>query len=251
MRLGSVRFHRQQALLERIEDGERWPLPRAEFLVLTQLVDHPGITLSKERLRGGGEADPVMSGSAVVKAVFTLRHFMGETGTALIQTVPGKGYRLVLEEETKPPANRLSLKMGRPSQAMAIALIGTMALVAALLWWWPMPPAITPILPKQDALEIVSGDNHAMSIIRVSAIDLNQDLLDEIRLQLASKLEHCAQTPWQRLFLARSNDGQVLNLTFQGEKAGRIRLRNIKISDFRSAPTFVSPAWLEEVDLCD
>ncbi|MBY5996580.1 helix-turn-helix domain-containing protein [Ferrimonas balearica] len=221
--------------------------------MLTQLVDHPGIPLSKERLRGGGEAEPVMSGSAVVKAVFTLRHFIGDEGTALIQTVPGKGYRLALEaeKETPQPVTRTPLKLGRPSQPMAFGLIAVMAVVAGLLWWWPMPPVIKPILPKQDVLEIVSGQNHSISIIRVSAVDLNQDLLDEIRLKLASKLERCPQTPWQRLFLARSNDGQVLNLTFQGEEDGRTRLRNFKISDFRSEPTFVSPQWLEEVNLCD
>ncbi|MBY6185167.1 helix-turn-helix domain-containing protein [Marinobacter hydrocarbonoclasticus] len=251
--LGSVIFHRQQAQLERIEDGERWTLPRAEFLVLTQLLDHPGISLSKERLRCGGEAEPVMSGSAVVKAVFTLRHFVGEQGTQLIQTVPGKGYKLgqSVAEEAEPTPKRQVIPLGRISQPVAVGVIAVMALLAALLWWWPVPPAITPIEPNQDALAIVSGEDKAVSLIRVSAVDLNQDLLESIRHQLADKLRDCPSTGWQRLFLARSNDGQVLNLTFQGEADGRTRLRNIKISDFRSEPTFVSPRWLEEVNLCE
>ncbi|WP_041251226.1 winged helix-turn-helix domain-containing protein [Ferrimonas balearica] len=251
MPLGSVTFHRQQGVLERTEDGERWQLPRAEFLVLTQLLDHPGIPLSKQRLRCGGEPEPVMSGSAVVKAVFTLRHFIGDEATTLIQTVPGKGYRLVMESGQRPEQTRQTLALGRTSQPVAMVVIGLMALVAALLWWWPMPPAISPIPPKQNPMPIMTASNQPLELVRVSGMELDQDLLNSLRIKLASTLKTCRDTPWKRVYLARSNDGQVLNLTFEGEVDGRPRLRNIKISDFRSEPTFLSSHWLEEANLCE
>ncbi|MBY5991241.1 transcriptional regulator [Ferrimonas balearica] len=249
MRLGQVIFHRQHAELEHSNSGERWHLPRAELLVLTQLLDHPGIVMSKQRLRCGGETEPVMSDSAVVKAVFTLRNFMGDKDSPLIQTVPGKGYRLALPSE--PPPDTPTADFVRPAPWWAVALLLVMVLVAALAWWWPVPKGITPIPPHQDPIQLEDRAGQPIQIIRVSATDMDLVMINAIRDRLALQLSQCNRTPWQRLFLARSNDGQVLNLTFQGERNGQAMLRNIKISDFRSRPQFLSEAWLEEVSLCD
>ncbi|SHG94080.1 winged helix-turn-helix domain-containing protein [Ferrimonas marina] len=243
MQFGEVRFDRQQGELYHQGRDERWQLPRAEFLVLTQLLDHPNIPLSKERLRCAGEAKPVMSGSAVVKAVFTLRKFLDNEAERL-QTVPGKGYCWVREVVSSVPESSPPRARPRWLGGAAVAL----ALLMLLVFYFSVRP--TP-LPEVQRMETVQLAQQSVSLIQVMQSDVTDRHLAPIAQQLRQGLSRCARSPWHTYYLALSNDGQVLNLTLRGEEDGLPTLRNLKISDFRLQPGFDQGEWLREVKLCE
>ncbi|GAA4902647.1 helix-turn-helix domain-containing protein [Ferrimonas pelagia] len=244
MQWQAMSFIRERRQLVDLERERTWELPRAEFLVLTQLIDHPNIVLSKHRLRCAGEVEPVMSSSAVVKAVFTLRRFMGADETGPIVTVAGKGYvwRLPNTQPTKARPQRLK----RVGAALGV-LLGSGVLLGLLLL---DPLSSSPSALLHPSVTPLSGGRQ-LHLVQVRPNERDTALLQRIELAMTQAFESCSELPWHTVYLARSVDGQVLNLTLAGTHQNLPVLRNVKISDQRLEPEFEVKHWWQEVPLCE
>lgn len=83
-------------------EGRPVALTPRSYDVLVLLAQQPGHLLSKEELLDGAWPGVVVEENALSVAVSRLRAALGEAGQGLIETVPGRGYRLL------GPVERLS-----------------------------------------------------------------------------------------------------------------------------------------------
>ncbi|WP_076410212.1 helix-turn-helix domain-containing protein [Shewanella sp. UCD-KL12] len=249
MRLKIFEFDIANSQLFNSETQSVFHLTRTECLVLEQLAVHSNQVMSKGQLACAGSQTAVMSESAVAKAVFTLRKYFGESHADLIETLPRKGYRLNI---VVPNANWVEQIKQRKKQLMFVAiLLLTLAtlMVAAMHKYILFKGAETPIKISRDVM-LKSDQQIVITWLESPRMQLRQEIPIEEKLIFA--LNRCQSVAWQHVYLAFSNDMQVLNVSLSGKSsAGGTLMRNIKTSDFSLSPKFISDNWLHEVSLCD
>ncbi|MBY5993568.1 transcriptional regulator [Ferrimonas balearica] len=256
--IGPCRYDKDSKRLENPQ-GEIWDLPRAEYLVLSTLLAHLGEPVKKRALRCGPFDEPQVSESAVVRAVFQLRHFLQDEEHCLIQTVKGVGYRLCLPSAEPAGAAPVDTPEASPTRRAPrrwerLALLGLAALALGLLVihgpvrHWPsgesgpqLPSPVSIPLPGDEALAL-----YWLSPASSHVLDLSQ-----MQRKLTRLFSDCAASPWQEVYASLSSDQRVLNLTLYGQENHHTRLRNLKISDPRGNPNFLPPSWQQKELLCD
>ncbi len=119
------------------------------FAVLRHLIANPGRLVTKDELMQAVWPGVAVTDDSLVQCIGEIRRALGEEGKAVIETVPRRGYRLVLPH---PPGTR-----ARPSRkwlALAMALIaavavtlfgGTLRAVRA-----PAAAPVVAVLPFED-----------------------------------------------------------------------------------------------------
>ncbi|TKB50496.1 hypothetical protein FCL40_04920 [Ferrimonas sediminicola] len=252
MDLGQYRFIPDQGCLQNLDSGENKLLTRSELLVLNQLIDNPGVTLSKHQLSCGTKEAPVISESAVVKAIFTLRHTLGEPAASCIHTVPKEGYQFVPlgTPEGQPPkveSRKLSPKFVRTMQILsvvAVLLVSAPLLYQTLSHHYQSPPISTSVQ------EVHNEFGQVIQIEIVTSSQANIRAMQKYSDHLTNHFARCVYSPWKKVKLALSHDQQMLNITMFGEGQSR-DIRNMKISDFRASPEFINPSWLKQVSICE
>ncbi|WP_394129781.1 transcriptional regulator [Shewanella maritima] len=249
MRIKHFEFDIANSTLVNSQTQAQYHLTRTESQVLEQLANHPNQVLTKGQLACAGSLEPVMSGSAVAKAVFTLRKYFGQTENELIETVPKKGYRLNLES-AKPQWQYARQKRQR--------VIKISMLVSALLLafgigamhkyiWFKTAPS-----PVKDSRSVILENDQQVELIWLRSPQTSQRQIEQMEQKILSALNMCSTIQWRYVYLAFSNDMQVLNISMEGHRhSSGLFVRNIKTSDFTLTPTFISESWLEEVSLCE
>lgn len=252
MDLGQYRFIPEQGCLQHLESGENKLLTRSELLVLTQLIENPGITLSKHELSCGDSDAPLISESAVVKAIFTIRHTLGEPAASCIHTVPKEGYQFVPlgQSESAPvkgEGKRLTPKFVRSMQILsvvAVLVVSIPLLYQTLSHHYQTPPLSTSIQ------EVHNDFGQMIEVEIVTSSQSNIKAMQKYADFLTNHFSSCVYSPWKKVKLALSHDQQMLNITMFG--AGKSHdIRNMKISDFRATPEFINPSWLKQVSICE
>lgn len=254
--IGSCRYQPDH---HRLTDasGHSWDLPRAEQMVLSTLLAHQEKPVDKQALRCGSHAEPQISESAVVRAVFQLRHFLGDDDHCLIQTIKGVGYRLTLapvpvNKDLQPPGPTQSPprrwrawpKLGWGVGAVALLLL----LIHGPLRQWS-GPLDNPNLP--EPIELAINDDQSLSLYWLSPISSHVVDLGQFTSRLTDLFRPCNDTPWKAVYASLSSDQRVLNLTLYGEDSHHTRLRNLKITDQRGHPDFLPQSWQAQEHLCD
>ncbi|MBW3140665.1 helix-turn-helix domain-containing protein [Ferrimonas balearica] len=252
--IGSCRYQPDQHSLTN-SDGERWELPRAEQMVLSTLLAHQEHPVDKQQLRCGRYDTPQISESAVVRAVFQLRHFLGDDDHCLIQTIKGVGYRLSLvatpcAQTEAPAANQARRLRPRPPRWLwgiaALALL--LLLIHGPVRQWERA-LVGPELPDPIELNVPGSDN--LALYWLSPISSHVINLGQLAERLTALFAPCKNPPWQAVYASLSSDQQVLNLTLYGRDDHHTRLRNLKITDQRSSPDFLPLSWQTQEHLCD
>ncbi|USD35699.1 MULTISPECIES: helix-turn-helix domain-containing protein [Ferrimonas] len=251
MLLGQFKFLPECGCLQHQETGETKTLTRSELLVLTQLIEHQGVTLSKYRLSCGEEEAPVISESAVVKAIFTLRHTLGEPAANCIHTVPKEGYQFVANLNDTPlnvpSQSKLSPKVVRTMQilsVLAVVLVSVPLMLQSFNHSYQAPPLSTKVI------EVRNEFDQQMEVEIVTSAQSNVKAMQVYADYLTQHLSHCIYSPWKKVKLALSHDQQMLNVTLFGD-GEHSDIRNMKISDFRADPEFINPQWLKQVSICE
>ncbi|MEZ9370558.1 transcriptional regulator [Shewanella sp. 10N.286.51.B2] len=249
MRIEIFEFDIANSQILNTESQVQLHLTRTESQVLEQLSRHPNRIMTKGQLACAGSQSPVMSESAVAKAVFTLRKYFGENYAELIETIPRKGYRLNI---TPPAASWIQQSAKHKKHFIyttALVLVVLTAIIAAMHQYILFKPAQTPVKNSR----IVQLDNQQqikLTWLESPSISMQQDKPTEEKIIAA--LNQCNTLVWQQVYLAFSNDMQVLNISLARQKPnGDNLMRNIKTSDFSLTPNFISDKWLAEVSLCD
>lgn len=253
--IGPCRYQPSSQQLLDPRSDETWRLPRAEQQVLDHLLRARGEAVEKQVLRQDDDEMPSISESAVVKAVFTLRHFIGDEEHRVIETVKGVGYRLArgpapqfveeLAPEPKPAASSR-----RPSPSKAGLVVALLVLIGTLGFRLQAPTIAVPEAPVRAHKHSFS-DTDKLGVHIIAANVNTAELLERNRKVLHQGMLRCKTSYWDRLYLALSHDGMVLNLTATKDFEQRVELKNIKISDFRVETQFITPEWIEEVGLCE
>ncbi|MBY6188191.1 helix-turn-helix domain-containing protein [Marinobacter hydrocarbonoclasticus] len=251
--IGSCRYLPDQ---HRLTDagGHSWELPRAEQMVLSTLLAHQDKPVDKHRLRCGQHDKPQISESAVVRAVFQLRHFLGDDDHCLIQTIKGVGYRLSLapanqEAPPAPPPQAPSRWRHLPRWGWGLATVALLLLVIHGPFRQWEGPLGGPDLP--DPIEIALPSGSALELYWLSPISSHVLDMGQLTSRLTALFSPCEQTPWRSVYASLSSDQRVLNLTLYGEDEHHTRLRNLKITDPRSHPDFLPASWQAQERLCD
>jgi Tol biopolymer transport system component/DNA-binding winged helix-turn-helix (wHTH) protein len=193
--LGPFRINAGERVLRR--DGRIIPLTPKCFDTLLVLAQHSDSVVEKQRLMREVWPDSFVEESNLAQNIFVLRKTLGETaeGAKYIQTIPKRGYRLVVPApETAPavilpataslPASPLcgtDLLAGRGwrrvarkrriSLSMAAAIAIGLALIAAR-WFWPSGTGIlsdirfTPLIVANSlAYAIISPDGKHIAYV--------------------------------------------------------------------------------------
>ncbi|WP_299804110.1 helix-turn-helix domain-containing protein [uncultured Shewanella sp.] len=250
MQLGHCRFDFDKQELVNTLTGDVWHLPRAEFQVLSLLIDYQGKVVAKPLLKQGNGEQAPLSDSSVTRAVFTLRSFLGPQYESLIETVKGQGYLLRhhrCRKETHPGSiqTRLSAKL--------LAGVTLFLLVIFSCGWIVYDSSrlsvSTPTPLQSNKIKTLSGDT--VNVILYAHSKTNNGLLTELGQTMLQSFSQCKLTNWKNAYLSLSHDKQVLNVTLRGEQFGQSIIRNLKISDLRQPKQFINQQWLLGVDICD
>ncbi|GAA0792507.1 winged helix-turn-helix domain-containing protein [Shewanella aestuarii] len=249
MRLKAFEFDISNSLLINTETQTQHHLTRTEAQVLEQLVNHPNQVMSKGQLSCAGSQQAVMSESAVAKAVFTLRKYFGEPNIDLIETLPKKGYRLNISTPSPEWQQQLARRKKHLVLACSIMLLVVMLLITAMHQYIWFKTAESPVRESR----IVTLNNHQqIDLIWLQSPKKSSQQVSNMELKIIAALNLCPKVKWRDVYLALSNDMQVLNISMEGYSSnGELLVRNIKTSDFTLRPNFISQNWLQEVSLCD
>lgn len=249
MQLGHCRFDIGKGDLINQDTGVVWHLPRAELHVLTLLVEYQGKVVAKPLLESGHEDDSQLSSASVSRAIFTLRSFLGPQYETLIETVKGQGYLLRPHRARKHSDKSWLKTLIKPLQILLV-VIALVSVLLAVFWWFNQATeSVSPALPLSvETITLTSGQQ--VDLILYSPSKTNNELLIEQSQQLIQGLQLCPVTIWTRVFLSLSHDKQVLNITLRGDHYGQSLIRNLKISDLRQPKQFVTPQWLEKLNIC-
>lgn len=108
------------------------PLPPKAFEVLAALVEHRGDVVAKSALMDAAWADTAVEESNLAQSIYQLRRVLRDWDPCVrIETVPRRGYRLVVNRnEPSPALARKSLR--RVFAGLAAAAV----LVALCTFWW-------------------------------------------------------------------------------------------------------------------
>ncbi|PKG58557.1 hypothetical protein CXF83_06465 [Shewanella sp. Choline-02u-19] len=249
MRLKIFEFDIANSQLFNSETQSSFHLTRTECQVLEQLAAHPNQVMSKGQLACAGSQTAVMSESAVAKAVFTLRKYFGEAHAELIETFPRKGYRLNITPPSASWSQQSKIRKNYLILTVTVLFLSCIAVVTAMHQYILFKEIDAPIKTNRNIV-LDNGQKVILTWLESPRIRLRQEVPIEAR--VISALNMCPHLTWERVYLAFSNDMQVLNVSMLGKTPnGGTLMRNIKTSDFRLSPEFISDDWLEEVSLCD
>jgi DNA-binding response OmpR family regulator len=110
---GPFCLDRQRRILRR--DGIATELGQRACDVLCTLVAAKGAVVSKDLLMAGAWPDQIVEENTLQAQISLLRKALGEAGQRCVITVPGRGYRLVVEggatEETAAPVTAAAVRV--------------------------------------------------------------------------------------------------------------------------------------------
>lgn len=249
MRLKIFEFDIANSQLFNRETQSLFHLTRTECQVLELLAAHPNQVMSKNQLACAGSQTAVMSESAVAKAVFTLRKYFGEAYADLIETLPRKGYRLNISPPNTNWVKQINRRKKHVMAASALLLIIASLIVIGMHKYILFKGAEKPI---KSSREIVLDNEQRLKLTWLKSPRMHLPQEVSIEAKVISALNMCEHLSWDNVYLAFSNDMQVLNVSMSGKAStGAVLMRNIKTIDFSLSPEFISESWLEEVPLCD
>ncbi len=150
--LKSVELELGAALLNRTsgylfdKDGQELELRHQSREVLKVLAQHPGRTVSRDKLVETVWAGRAVSSDSVAQCITEIRRVLGDSDKRLIETVPRKGYRLVLPASAHSPTRTRIFVAAGIALAACLALIWILSLPQSAS---PKPPVIA-VLPFDD-----------------------------------------------------------------------------------------------------
>jgi len=249
MRLKVFEFDVSNSVLINTETQTQHHLTRTEAQVLELLANHPNQVMSKGQLSCAGSQQAVMSESAVAKAVFTLRKYFGEPYIDLIETLPKKGYRLNISTPSSEWHQQLARRKKHIILTSSIILLSLMTLITAMHQYIWFKTAESPVRESR----VVTLNNHQqIELIWLQSPKKSSQQVSNMEQKIITAFNLCPIVKWRDVYLALSNDMQVLNISMEGySNNGELLVRNIKTSDFTLRPNFISPTWLQGVSLCD
>lgn len=143
--------HRRYCFGQFILDADRGSLLREGkdialrpkcFEVLSFLVEHPGVLISKDELLASVWPDVVVTEDSLAQCLIQIRKALGDRSKTIVRTVPRRGYLFDLpvevhEPSVEPgtPATRHPISQNRRPSRWSVSAVIVLALAIAATWW--------------------------------------------------------------------------------------------------------------------
>ena len=106
--------------------------------------------------------------------------------------------------------------------------------------------------PVRESRVVTLNNHQQIELIWLQSPKKSSQQVSNMEQKIITAFNLCPIVKWRDVYLALSNDMQVLNISMEGySNNGELLVRNIKTSDFTLRPNFISPTWLQGVSLCD
>lgn len=139
IQLGLLSYDRASKVLYD-QEGKTCPLRAQSLEVLECLAEHAGDIVSKSDLVASVWVQIAVSDDSLTQCIADIRRTIGDKDRTIIQTVSGKGYRLVPTRSDARPGNPWPvLRRSRSAQRAAVAAMALVAGVLAMWFLWSSP----------------------------------------------------------------------------------------------------------------
>lgn len=123
-------------------NGKDIPLRPKCFEVLSYLVEHPGVLISKDELLAAAWGDVVVTEDSLTQCLIKIRRALGDGSKTIVKTVPRRGYLFdvpvelhePLAESSAPAVRQPVLQNRRPSR-WSVGAASVLALAIVATWW--------------------------------------------------------------------------------------------------------------------
>jgi len=128
-------------------EGKDIPLRPKCFEVLSYLVEHPGVLISKGKLLAAVWGDVVVTEDSLTQCLIQIRRALGDRSKTIVKTVPRRGYLFdvpvelhePLVESSAPTARQPVLQNRKPSR-WSVGAASVLALAIVVTWWSSRTP---------------------------------------------------------------------------------------------------------------
>lgn len=169
LRFGSFELDLSAGELRR--QGTPVPLQPQPFKLLALLASRPGELVSRDEIRQWlwGEETFVDYEQGIAYCVREVRRALGDSARAarFVETVPGRGFRFLAQVRSSTASRRPARPRGYPWGLVLGAVVGLLALTAAVLAFWPVPREERPrlaVLPFESLNGGAEGEMHARGL---------------------------------------------------------------------------------------
>jgi TolB-like protein/DNA-binding winged helix-turn-helix (wHTH) protein/Flp pilus assembly protein TadD len=263
-----IDLHQRRVLRD---DGSGVSLRPQAVELLCELALHAGEVVDKRRLLDVVWPGMVVTDDSLVQAVGDIRRAIGDERHQVLQTVPRRGYRLIVQPDEPPaeaaaadaepspaPATAAVATPARPQARAGWVVLATLAIAATALaaWWWPaghtihgMAPDRPPIavLPFADAREGAGDPLVGRGFAEELAVELARNA-DLPVIATASTLAASDQGGDLRTVATRLKAGYLVDGSLQREGDSlRLRVRLVDGRDGQVAWTVAEDVPAEAV----
>ncbi|WP_144210851.1 helix-turn-helix domain-containing protein [Shewanella donghaensis] len=247
MQIGCCWFDDERQELINQSNATTWQLNKNEYWVLSLLAKHRGQVVPVELLSFPNDESyqQRISDVDLEEIVKNLRDYLGRSHRSLIELIPSQG--IILYNKTIASRNSL---FDSPNKAISYAqyiLIILMTLIASFFVYSNLngPDYITPDASRQFTTQ--DGNVANLYLYRSLSSDLNMDSLAN---EMADYLKVCKVMPWDAISATMSKDNYAISIVMKKRLATEWRFHNIKVTRDQLQYDFVTPEWLEKVNIC-
>jgi adenylate cyclase len=210
--------------------GVEIPLRPKTFAVLLHFVQNPGRLISKDELFAAVWPNIVVTDDTLVQSIGELRRALGESGAAMIVTLPRRGYRFdpvgaaPAATPAQPPASRWKAGVG---------LAGLLVLVAAGLWLILRVDPATGLrqAAQRPAIAVLPFENSGESSSGYLADGLTQDLIQSLgRFQGLTVMSWNAVSGYRGAAVRPGDVARDLDVRYQVEGSVRHDAEKLRVS---------------------
>lgn len=239
--IGPVRFDIESKQLVNTVTAETKALSDIEFLVMSDLMSSRGQVVSTESLCFNF-MPVVVTVRDVALAITRIKVFLAGDAS-MIETVTDQGYLLHTKSKVQmhnSPYEALSIK-----QFSMFLLLGVM-LVVFLATHFETTPNIEFTLPEKL---LVNGKKSVL--LPIYSSNAEQLIFEGQFKNIALKIDRCEKVSWNKIYVASSKSGTMLNFVMNKNIEKAKEFRNFKVLNIEDGWGFIDDSWLKKAGICE
>jgi len=158
-----------------LKDGADVPLRPKCFKVLSYLVEHHGLLVTKDEVLGAVWPDIVVTEDSLTQCLIQIRKVLGDTSRDMIRTVPRRGYLFDVPVTVHTPGKSPvapgaldSFMSGRRPSRWSVGAAIVLALAIAVNWWNARIQHVEDRMPTYVQASILPGSVAVLPFVDMS-----------------------------------------------------------------------------------
>ncbi|GIU23046.1 CadC family transcriptional regulator [Shewanella sp. MBTL60-007] len=245
MYIGPYRFDVELRELIHIgsEKTSAFKLSNIEFLVLDQLLACRGKVVSTESMCDTFLPE-IVTHHDIATAVQNIKRFLGAEHASWIEIIAKQGYLLHINAKDRPILNRALHSVSLKNYLLCLIL--GIFLIIFLAMNLTTTSDIRLSVPGK--VKITGSES---ILVPIYASDEDRDNYHSRVKEFAQKLAKCDKQKWQRIYVAPSSNGDVLQFVMNNIADDGKACRNLKVTNVNDDWNFMDLAWLKEAGVCE